>query len=175
MNWLDFLILVPVIWFGFKGFSHGLVHELASLIGLILGIYAALHFSEYMGNFLSSLFTINERYLPVISFIATFVVVVLVIFLIGWIIGKMLDLVALGFINRLFGAIFGVIKGIVLVSLIFLVLGHFGGSKPLIPYHTREGSMFYKPIAWIMPALFQNFLPSEPEDGSIDESLLKKV
>jgi membrane protein required for colicin V production len=175
MNWLDFLIIIPVAWFAYKGFSNGLILELASLAGLILGIYAALHFSDNVGGFLSSLFTINEKYLPVISFVVTFVGVVIIIYLIGWILSKIFDLVALGIVNKLFGAIFGIAKGIILVSVVFLVLAHFGGSKPVIPYKTREGSLFYNPVASIMPALFRNFLPSEPEDGSFDERILKKV
>ncbi len=41
MNLLDLLLLIPVVWLCIRGFSKGFIIELASLIGMVLGILAA--------------------------------------------------------------------------------------------------------------------------------------
>ena len=44
MNYLDIVLVVLLILSAINGFSKGFVEELAGLIALILGIWAAIHF-----------------------------------------------------------------------------------------------------------------------------------
>ena len=41
MNYLDFIIAVPLLWGAWKGFQRGIIFEIAMLIGIILGLYLA--------------------------------------------------------------------------------------------------------------------------------------
>jgi membrane protein required for colicin V production len=150
MNYLDFIILLPAAWFAFKGFSRGLVLELTSLIGLILGIYLSLHFSGFAAGFLTDTFHITGKYLPILSFIVTFLAVIIVFYIIGKIITKMFDAVALGFFNRLLGLIFGILKAAVLVSLLFFVIQSFDRDEKLITREAKDFSMFYRSIEKVM-------------------------
>jgi len=153
MNWLDICIIVPLVWFGYKGLRRGLVLELASLIGLILGIYIAIHFSYYTEDFLRDTFNLAGKYMPVVSFIITLVVVILVIYLIGKVIEKLIDLVALGFFNKLLGLIFGLLKGALLVSVLLFVINAFDTNERLIKPHVKENSLLYPPISKIIPTI----------------------
>ena len=153
MNLLDIIIIVPIIYFGYKGLSRGLVLELASLIGLILGIYIAVHFSFYTENILANTFHLTGKYLPIVSFIVTFIVVILVIYLLGKITEKLLDLVALGFFNKLLGLVFGVLKGAVLLSVVFFVINTFDVNEKLIKPKAKENSFLYGPVAKIVPSI----------------------
>ena len=60
MNWLDIVLAIPLLWFLYRGFRNGLIIELASLAALILGIYAALHFSFYVQEYLEKNFEIAQ-------------------------------------------------------------------------------------------------------------------
>jgi len=153
MNLLDIFIVIPLVWFGYKGLTRGLVLELASLIGLILGIYAGIHFSHYAENFLVDTFHLSGKYLPVISFIVTFIVVILAIYLIGKIIEKLIDLVALGFFNKLLGLVFGILKGALLISVLFFVINSFDLNQRMIKPHVKENSLLYGPVEKIVPAI----------------------
>jgi membrane protein required for colicin V production len=146
MNLLDLIMLVPVVWLCIRGFSKGLIIELASLIGLVLGILAAYYFSGYIEDFLKGYFTIKESTLRIIAYILTFLAVMLVVYLIGKIIEKVVDLVMLGIVNKILGAIFGLAKGIVLAGIILFIIERTDTGEKLIKPSVKEKSMFYQPV-----------------------------
>jgi len=146
MNLLDFLILVPVVWLCIRGFMKGLIIELATLIGIVLGILAAYHFAGDMQNILKDFFTFSERATRIVSYIIIFVIVWLLVYIIGKILEKTVDLVAMGWLNKLLGAIIGIAKGIVLVCIIFFLIEKFDPSQKVIKPHVKEKSMFYQPM-----------------------------
>ena len=153
MNLLDIFIIVPLVWFAYKGARRGLVLELAALAGLILGIYAAIHFSDRTEQLLIENLNAGGRYLHVFSFILTLIVVILVIYLIGKIIEKLLDLVALGFLNRLLGLVFGLLKGALLVSVVLFIINSFDVNQQFLKPHVKENSLFYAPVEKIVPTI----------------------
>lgn len=154
MNYIDIILVIPIIWFAYQGFKRGLIIELASLLALILGIYAALYFSHYAANFLTNSLGMDTEYLPVISFILTFIVVVVLVHLVGKILEKLINLVALGFLNKTTGALFGILKAAVLLSIIILIINHF--NDKFISKEKKDGSYLYAPIEGIAPLLWKN-------------------
>ena len=62
--------------------------------------------------------------------------------------------VALGFVNRLLGMIFGLIKSVLILSVLFMVLNSIDAGRPFLPKEKIEKSMLYNPIADIAPAIF---------------------
>jgi membrane protein required for colicin V production len=162
MNIIDIILIIPIIWFMYQGFKKGFIIELASLIALILGIYAALYSSNYATDFLKNNLKLEGEYLPIISFILTFVVVVIIVYVIGKIIERFIDIIALGFINRIFGGLFGILKAAVFLSIVILIINHF--NDDLISHEKKEGSFLYEPIAEIAPFLWQKFEQFNKED-----------
>ncbi len=172
MNLLDIIFIIPILWFAYRGFVRGFVIELASLVGLILGIYAALYFSCYAADFIDKYFNLSEKYLSVVSFIVTFIVVVILVHLIGKLLEKLIDIVALGFLNKLAGLIFGVLKAVVLISLVLMVINHF--NDKLISAEKKKNSLFYEPIAGIAPFLWKNleyFNFSKPQNNGFKDDI----
>jgi len=101
MNIIDIVLLIVFAWFAYQGFKKGFVIELASLVALILGIYAAIYFSSYAEYFLVNSLNMDNDYIPVTSFVITFIVVVIVVYALGRILEKLINMVALGFLNKL--------------------------------------------------------------------------
>ena len=151
MNWLDIVLGIPLLWFLYKGFRNGLIIELASLAALILGIYAALHFSFYVQAYLEESFEIAEKYLYIISFAITFLIVAIIVYLAGKIIHKVISIVALGFLNRLAGGIFGLLKAALVLSVILYFFNGFNSS--LIKSDVKDSSILYEPIKSIVPMI----------------------
>ena len=83
MNFLDILILIPILYGAYKGFKHGFVIELFTLLAILVGIYVGIHFSDYTANWLKSSLEIDSEYLPVIAFTFTFLIVGAMIFFAG--------------------------------------------------------------------------------------------
>ncbi|MEE4256783.1 MAG: CvpA family protein [Bacteroidales bacterium] len=149
MNWLDIVLAIPMLWFLYRGFRNGLIIELASLAALILGIYVALHFSFYVEGWLVENFEIGEKYLYIISFALTFIIVAVLVFLAGKIIHKLVGIIFLGFLNRLAGGIFGLLKAALVLSVILYFVNGF--NPGLIKADVKDSSVLYDPVESIVP------------------------
>ena len=77
---------------------------------LILGIWGAIKFSAFTAEKLYDYFDMTGQYVGIIAFIITFGIIVVVIHFIGIMADKIVDAVSLGFVNRLLGIVFGLLK-----------------------------------------------------------------
>ncbi len=154
INLLDIIIIVPLLYFAWNGYKKGFVTELASLAALVLGLYMAFYFSDFAAEMLNDLFEINPKYVAVFAFILTFIVVIFLVITAGKIVQKFIDVLLLGFLNKFAGAIFGILKGALLLSVIFFVLNYFHINDYIIKPEAKQKSLFYEPVEDIAPALF---------------------
>ena len=74
MNWLDLVFLLILIYALFKGFKSGLILELFTLLAILVGLYVAIHFSDYTVQKINDDFEIEKLYLEPLAFIITFLV-----------------------------------------------------------------------------------------------------
>lgn len=154
MNWIDLIIIVLLILSFVSGFINGFVKEVASLAALILGIWGAIKFSSFTAAKLYDWFDMSGQYVGIIAFLVTFGIIVVLIHFVGIIADKIIDAVSLGFLNRILGTVFGVIKSVLIMSVIFCVLNALDVRHPFLPKETIERSKFYNPISDIAPAIF---------------------
>jgi membrane protein required for colicin V production len=154
MNWLDALIVIVLILSLANGFINGFVKEVASLAALIIGIWGAIKFSTFTAGKLYDYFDMTGHYVGVIAFLITFGLIVVLIHFIGILADRIVNAVALGFINRILGIVFGLLKSILIMSVIFVVLNAIDARRSFLPKKTIEESKFYNPISDIAPAIF---------------------
>ena len=154
MNWLDAIIVVILILSLVTGFTNGLVKEVASLAALILGIWGAIKFSAFTAEKLYDYFDMTGHYVGVIAFLITFGIIVVIIHFIGMLADKVVNAAALGFVNRLLGIFFGLLKSVLIMSVLFSVLNAIDVRRSFLPKETIEQSRFYNPISDIAPAIF---------------------
>jgi membrane protein required for colicin V production len=154
MNWIDAIIVVILILSLVTGFINGLVKEVASLAALILGIWGAIRFSAFTAEKLYDYFDMTGHYVGIIAFLITFGIIVVIIHFIGILADKVVNAASLGFVNRLLGIIFGLLKSVLIMSVFFVVLNAFDVRRPFLPKETIEQSRFYNPISDIAPAIF---------------------
>jgi membrane protein required for colicin V production len=153
MNTLDIILAIILLLFAIGGFRKGFIIGLATLAGLFLGIWAAVHFSGFSGHILRDVIHLQTTHLVLVSFLFTFLAVIILVFLLGKILETFIKIIALGFLNRLAGALFGIAKGCLVLSAILYMLASVDVGGHLISMQQREGSKLYKPIALIFPAL----------------------
>ncbi len=153
MNILDIILVVPIIWLMYRGYQKGFIIELSSLVALILGIYLAINFSGYASDFLTRNFNISDKYLNILAFIVTFMVVVFGVYMVGKILEQFINILLLGFINKIAGAAFGVIKAAFLISVVLWIINSFDMSRTVIKDSLRQGSILYEPIEQFAPSV----------------------
>jgi membrane protein required for colicin V production len=154
MNYIDIIIIIVLALAMVRGFINGLVKEVASLAALILGIWGAIRFSSFTAGKLYDYFDMSGKYVGIISFLVTFAIIVIIIHFIGLLVDKLMEAVALGFINKLLGIGFGLLKSVLIMSVAFVVLNAIDARRPFLPKDKIEQSMLYSPISDIAPVIF---------------------
>ena len=101
MYWLDIVLAIPMAWFVYKGFRKGLIFELSSLIGLVVGIYCSIKFSKYV----STLIGIEGEYSILVAFFITFIAVYLLSLFLGKCIEGLMKMMKMGIMNNILGSL----------------------------------------------------------------------
>lgn len=140
---LDILYLIIVVFAIIKGWRKGLIVAVLSVIGLVVGLAAALKLSTVVAGWLGTI-NISAQWLPVISFILVFVLVVVLVRWLANILHKTVEMAWLGWVDRLGGAILYIL----LDTLIFSVLLFFAVQTRLVGAETLAASHVYH---WIEP------------------------
>lgn len=154
MNWID-LIILAILAFGLiQGFIDGLIIEIAELAALVLGIYGAIHFSGWTAGKLLEWFDMQASWTGIVAFAVTFIAIVIAIYLIGKLIDSMMKAISLGFVVKTLGAVFGVLKAALILSVIFVFLNTINEKRQFLPSATIARSFLYNPIADLVPAIF---------------------
>ncbi len=154
MNVID-IILGALILFGLvRGLIKGLFVEIASLAALILGIYGAIHFSNFAASFLQSKVTWEERYITIVAFAITFISIVVAIAMAGKILTKLANFASLGIVNKLLGGVFGAAKIALILSIILLVFNKLNTTIPFAKQEELEQSILYVPVKSLALSLF---------------------
>lgn len=167
MNYLDIIFAVPLIWAGFRGFKKGLIIEVSALIAFGLGIWGGIHFSDFVAKLLSD--SIESKYVPLVSFAITFILIVAAVFVLGKMLEKAVNLVQLKLINKAMGALFGVAKIVLVISVLLVIVNSFDEKANIVPKDLKDNSLLYQPLSdvsfKVIPALKNSGLFSDSATG----------
>lgn len=168
MNYFDIIVGILLILALVKGFKNGLVIELATLAALVLGILGAIKFSDVTEQYLSQ--HINSEHIGLIAFFVTFILIVIGVHLIAKMVDKLVSAVALGTINRIFGAAFSLLKYAFIISILLAVFNSIDKNFNLIPEKQKESSKLYYPLSdlalKVFPYLHFDEIKEKVEDVS---------
>lgn len=124
MNPFDMLAVVILCFCLIRGLFRGLIKEVSSIIGVLGAYYAAYTYYGAIAKILSS-WIADATYLNIISFMIIFIVIFIIISMLGVVIKYLLNIAFLGWVDRICGAGFGLVKGILVVSVILVALTTF--------------------------------------------------
>ena len=122
---IDILIAIAVLISVVVGIIRGFVKEAISIAALLIAIWAALYFGPAVGN-VSQSWLSSEGLQMWFGRILVFAIVLSIGGLLGWGISKLVRLSVLSGMDRLLGAAFGVLRGVILLA-VFIIGGQFAG------------------------------------------------
>jgi membrane protein required for colicin V production len=156
MNVVDIILIILIVGAAVNGFTKGFFVELASIVSLILGIWAGVEFSDFVQHWLSKYFNWSHDTMRLAAFVLIFVFVVILIHLIATLTEKFVKAIALSIFSRLAGAIFGAIKAAFILSVLMIIITKIEGfTVTIIPEKAKAESKLYGPIENMAP----NILP----------------
>jgi membrane protein required for colicin V production len=152
MNFIDILLLVPLLYAAWNGFKKGFIIEFFTLLALLVGIYAGIHFSDWSARVIKGNIDMGDSYLPVVAFTLTFLAVGAMVFFAGKMLERMVKVVNLSPVNKLLGILFGVIKMIYTLSIVLILAETYDERGDFLPEEQKEDSLLYYPIKVVAAA-----------------------
>lgn len=121
MNGADLVILGILLISLVVSLVRGFIKEVFSLLVWAAAIFAAFHVAGPLAGALEPMIDMPSAR-TIIAFAAVFILVLVVGGLIGFLLGKMVEKTGLSPTDRLFGGLFGLARGLVIVVLAVLLL-----------------------------------------------------
>jgi len=163
MNLLDIILGVIFIMAFVRGMKKGLFVTLASLAGLVLGIYCAVYFSDYAAGYLYQWFDWSEQTTNLAALVITFMVVVYLVSIAGKFLTKMMDFAFLGIFNKLLGGVCNTLILAFIISVIFMFFNSWNPTNYIISEEKKENSYLYVPVASLAPMVLPYILKEVDE------------
>lgn len=154
MNYIDLVFSLLLIIAAIQGFRNGFIIELASLAALILGIWGGIKFSDITAVFITKHTGYQSEHLSVIAFVITFIIIIILVHMMGKMLDNVVKAIFLGFLNRLAGIIFGVLKAAVILSIFLLLFDNVDENVHILPAKQKAESRIYLPMKQLVPTLF---------------------
>lgn len=142
MTLLDLFFALFLGVFIYIGWKRGAVREAAALAGVLIGIWAAVHFSRLIALMLG----LRGESAILIAFFIVFVGTLVLASLLGRTADRVVKAVKMNLPNKIAGAALGMIKAICICSVILNGIILIDNEEKLISKDTREKSLLYSPI-----------------------------
>ncbi|MFM9989270.1 CvpA family protein [Flavobacterium sp.] len=154
MTFLDIVLGALLVYSLYKGIKNGLFVELASLISLVVGVFVSIKFSYLIKSALEGVVSWQPKYIEVTSFALTFFLAIIGIHLLAKFFTGIADFAYLGWLNKLGGAGFSLLKAILALSIVFNIFQKININNFIVKEETLNKSMFYNPIQEVSKFIF---------------------
>ncbi|WP_395052179.1 CvpA family protein [Flavobacterium sp.] len=146
MGFIDIIFAALLVFALIRGLRNGLFVELASLVSFFIGIYIAVKFSYVVGNLLGDSISSSSKTAKVAAFVITLIVVVVAIHLLAKVFSKIASFVFLGWLDKLGGAVFAVLKTVLLLGIVLGLFQKVNINDVIISKETQNKSLLFNPI-----------------------------
>jgi len=122
MNWLDVILVLPLIVGLVRGLMRGFISEVIAIVVVILGVICARFGAPSFSAWLLTQFAWPKGVCDVVAYTLLFLGVAIVLSFLAKMLSKFMRAIHLGWANRLLGGAFGVLKfGIIVLLVVFVM------------------------------------------------------
>lgn len=138
MNWLDIVLLIVLAGSVVTSFSTGLAREVVGLISMIAALVLAIWFYGSAGALVQP-YVSSPGIANFCGFLLVFCGVLILGAILGRVMGRLMRVAGLSFVDRLLGAGFGLVRGLLISIAVVLALLAFtpGKSPPDSVVHSK--------------------------------------
>lgn len=154
---LDIFIIVVAVWALFSGWRNGLLKELSSSLGYLVGLFIAATCYSTFGEYLAVNGTESNMITSIGAFFILWIIVPIALGLAANLMTKVLNHLHLGFINRGAGAAVSLFKFTVLLSCILSVMSALG----ILNEERTEESRLYLPVKGVVSSVIDSVIDDD--------------
>ena len=146
MSIIDIILLICFIPALIGGIRKGLINQVVSIISFVLGVWMSFEFATLAGEWLSEYIEASREVLNIVAFALIIIVVSIVLSLAGKLLEGIFKLVHIGWMNRVLGGLFSLLKSALIIGLILMAFDSFNSNFHKVPEEVLTESILYEPI-----------------------------
>lgn len=154
MSIIDIILLICFIPALVSGLKKGLISQLIAIISIVAGVWISFEFATVTSQWLDQYLEAPENILRIAAFALIMVGVFVVLGLVGKLLEGILNLVMLGWANKLFGVLFSFLKTALITGLLIIVFNSLNTSLDLVSQETLSESVLYTPLKNFADSVF---------------------
>ena len=139
------MIALPLLLGLVRGLMRGLVKEVTAIAAVIIGYFGTRLWGHAFSVWLISQFAWPAPVCNIVAYSILFLVITIALNIIGTMLSKLLKAIHLGWVNKLFGAVFGTGKWAIIVLIIIYLIGQVDTQWHIIPQTLHDSSLLYDP------------------------------
>lgn len=146
MNILDIILLICFIPALVQGIRKGFIAQAISIISIIVGIWASARFADVVAAWVAQYITASEQVMKVVAFALILIVVFFLLGLLGKALEGIFNFVLLGWLNKLLGVVFALLKTALIVGLVIMAFSSLNDTFHLVKEEVLNESVLYPPL-----------------------------
>lgn len=140
---LDIILLILFVPAIISGFRKGFTKQLIDFVAIIASVLAACNYYAALSTKIAEYITMDAKLLNIISFIAIMTVIMLILGLLGAAITKTLEIISLGWLNRLLGILISLFKTVLIIGLLIIIFESVNSALGLVDQASIAESAIY--------------------------------
>lgn len=157
MSIWDFVILILLLAGAYRGYQKGLLMAIVSFVALIAGLIGAIAWTPALMTHLSERSDLSSEILSVLAFLAIFIGIIIALNIAGRFIKMVIDLTPIGAIDGLVGALLGMLKWALGISIILWIM-----DKAQLGLPEDEHSALLTNVRQVAPYVFEQLVAWSP-------------
>ena len=121
MGVVDVVLIVFILVFAFKGTINGFITEAISILGIILAVLCSYMLYEPLFKVMQAV-GFGKDGASIGAYILGFLIVYVIVVILGNLIHRTLQIIHLGWVNKVLGFSFGILKGAFIASVILWII-----------------------------------------------------
>lgn len=122
MHIFRIVILALLAWFFIIGVKRGLIRQVLEVAGIIVAFLAAFYFAHALAEWIEVKTAADYRLSLAMAALAIFIGIIIGVHFVGVGLKKLFGLTIMGVFDRVAGGLFGVLKGVLIISLVLSVM-----------------------------------------------------
>lgn len=154
MEPVDIIILILIALGAYEGYKKGLLLSMVGLVGFVLAIALGVYFMDPLSKYLAQHLDDLTFAFPIMAFLIVFLLTLLIVGIAGWVMKRVMDMVLLGGLDSIAGAILGIVKAGFFLSLFMWLSIQFDLKMPREWRRKSEYLQYIEPLApsviWVL-------------------------
>ena len=129
-----------------QGIRKGFIAQAISIISIIVGIWASARFADVVAAWVAQYITASEQVMKIVAFALILIVVFFLLGLLGKALEGIFNFVLLGWLNKLLGVVFALLKTALIVGLVIMAFSSLNDTFHLVKEEVLNESVLYPPL-----------------------------